>query len=552
LRPSAMHRGEVTPASHRPQSPHASSPRRVFAPQLLSLPVQQTPFPAVGAVAPLEPEHVEISVLSDLSQPPPGTIRTSLDLSLSTQHIVERSHFVVALDAAGRPTRRLVRPHVIQLSDILISIPVSHAEHLLFGSALLKPDELDFIGVWLADNYTLAALQRASVHIVTALDRAQMDDLRSVEPLEQRAGVVAEATGRRANMDAARDHVRRDAVDVGVSMNSAAGGRNVSTNCSGSAARLGTGVGRLGVGEGGTALRRTTRAMGVRDGKVGGPRKRPRKPELLQERQSIQDTLVHFNSKIAMFTAEDPAMAEMLMPARDDLEAKLRYVNAQLASCGGDSVYNLASPIRVHEMADIGGNDASGDANNASGRRIFGAFGNGNQTSVSSSPDIGDIAAVPEPFVPPAQIGDDAIRDDSSSEDADDFRMALPIDGSEYDLPLQYQSGRKRADGYVSTSDDEDAASGPGIYSTIDLASGGAYIASRGNHGDSFLRDGHSKVDDAFKAMIKSNGMDLTPRDEPSAESMSIKSVLNYSSDLERSTAARGPRRPRQFNLEKY
>lgn len=270
---------------------------------------------------PLRPEDVVIQIVLDAGM-------TALDqriASMVDEHsvIVEHSFLVVPMDSRGRPLRRLVRHMNIDLEDIRFHVNVSDAEMLFYSNRILNQTELERIGAWLAANYSLGALQRTSVRIVQELNAATIDRQdATAERLEQRALVVAEATGMRAAADADSDaHIPSQGRMFG-----------------GGTTGAGTGNGLRRVSAGGRRAARggaSTRDEG----------KRRRRSKLLEERQTMEDTLAQFEAKIAMFALEDPETAEMLMPAKLDLQMKLRGLQAELAAYGGDvgSVVEKAS-----------------------------------------------------------------------------------------------------------------------------------------------------------------------------------------------------------------
>lgn len=445
---------------------------------------------ASASLRPLEPEDVVIEILVDGHSARPLAHASPLD-DAQTQHIVERSFFVVPLSATGRPTRRPLRSVRVALNDIFVAVNVSPEEGLLYGCSTLKSDEVEVVTAWLVSNYSLASLRRTSVQIVQDLDAAQERDPRLAESLEQRALVVAEATGRRAAEEAASEE---------------SGSRG--------------------------GLRRTTRSMPppvarrtpAADAAFGG-HKRRRKADIIQETDCIEETLAQFNRKIAMFAVEDPATAEMLMPAKLDLESKLRHLRAQLASFGVNS-----------DVASAGG-----------------VRGNALTPSAEAAEQF-----APDPHAPE----DEYMREESSSDDENDLRMALPIDGSEYDVPFTSSvSGR---DGYVSSCDEEGDVAAvvrrPAEY-VIDLSGSrsrpGRLALERSGHPDS-EGDGADQpppssgrpVDDETFHLPTSPAMKsdfYTPRDSPRDSN----STVDYTSDLERAAAAT-PRTSRGANRKSW
>lgn len=389
-----------------------------------------------------------------------------------TEHIVERSFFTTPLNARGRPIRRPVSSLRIDLKSIQISVNSSPEEALLFGKSMLKSDEIEVVTSWLYKNYSLAALQRASVQVVQELEIEQENNPGLIDALEQRALVVAEATSRRAVDEAAKDD-----------------------------------------GGDGGHLRRV-RTRGLARPRVNNEEKRRKKTELLSEKDTLEETLASFNSKIAMFAVEDPATAEMLMPAKLDLEGKLRHVLAQLASCG------VASEEAKKEVPWAASPTGVGHA--------------------------GPFEEVPErvEFVPqPLEYMDE----DSSSEDERDLRMALPIDGSEYDMPLKTcMSGR---DDYISSCDEEDGTKFKKVGTAqfvIDLSGARSKgLGEDSDFGEISLKEEQGLVEEKLDEMSTINiptspvvKSDFMQRRTESPRSQ------GYDSDLETRTP-RGKRQPR-------
>jgi hypothetical protein len=337
---------------------------------------------------PLEADDIFIEIMVKGSST--CNVGVAKDLgSTRTNLIVERSFFVVPLSANGRQVRRPYRSAKIALDDIQVAVNASPEEGILFGQSVLKSDEVALVTSWLVANYSLASLQRTSVLIFQDLEASQTRDPRLAECLEQRALVVAEASGRRASQEAEAD----------------------TTSTGGS-------------------LRRTTRGLSVTSRGVSNASasnidmgSRQITLSLLQEKESIEDTLAQFNQKIALFAMDDPATAEMLLPAKIDLEGKLRHLRAQLASLGATETEHSGRPGgTVSDHLD----DAEYDCDFPRGQDYV--------TDTHENYEMND-----------------------SSEDQIDLRMALPIEGSEYDVPfLRNTSGR---DGYISSCDEDTMSS---------------------------------------------------------------------------------------------
>lgn len=356
---------------------------------------------------PLEAEDVEIELMVNGSSTS-ATGQSHLIGRSKARLVVERSFFVVPLNAEGKQMRRPNQTPRIGVDDIQVIVIASPEEGLLFGSSVLKSDEVELITTWLVKNYSLASLQRTSVQIFQDLEASHASNPRRAESLEQRALVVAEASGRRATQEADAD----------------------SANSKG-------------------RLRRTTRGMPASTRYASGATRRSaegsrqRKSTLLEEKQNIEDTLLQFNQKIAMFAMDDPATAEMLMPAKFDLEDKLRHLRAQLASLGATESEHSGD---AKDEACVHKEEGRGDLHNKRSHEYA--------TDAFDNDDISE----------------------ESSEDNIDLRMALPIEGSEYDLPfIRSSSGRS---GYISSSDGDLS---PGNYlASTPTAVGAEYVIDLG------------------------------------------------------------------------
>lgn len=344
---------------------------------------------ATAICRPLEPEDVVIEIT--LNGSTTNATGQSLLIERSETHIViERSFFIVPLTVEGKQIRRPCHPPAVAMEDIIVAVNCSPEEGLLFGSSVLKSDEIELVTSWLVENYSLASLQRISVQIFQDLQASQVNNPRLAESLEQRAHVVAEASGRRATQEAEAD----------------------TANSGGGLRRTTKGI---------TASTRDNANARIRNAESN----RQKKVTLMQEKQSIEDTLQQFNQKIAMFSKEDPATAEMLMPAKLDLEGKLRHLRAQLASLGAtESEHSGASCLKEPSQQEHKDRD--------------------------------------DPMSPTNEYVADSFTDDTSDDSSDDYdtdcKMALPIEGSEYDVPfVSNASGR---DGYISSSSDETLTQG--------------------------------------------------------------------------------------------
>lgn len=295
------------------------------------------------------------------------------------QWLVERSYFLVPLDTNGQPTRKLPEQESIDLADIAVRFRMSQEEVAFFDDRALRTGEVGDIAKWFAANYSLDRLKRLSVRLVQDLDSVHRSASALSEALGQRAQLVADATGQRAVSDSSAD---------------------VESGTGSSSQRIRERE------EGQNGERHVDEAY----------RRRPRRVNLIEEKKSIEDALNAFNAKLAMFETEDPASAEMLLPAKLDLEQKLRNINVQLAATGGDA-YRISKPsssaVRPEKIEEA---PQHIDTNSYTSRGYVPDF-----------PDYQDL---------------------SSSDDENDYGMAKPIHGSEYDTPFATTDSLRS--GYVS------------------------------------------------------------------------------------------------------
>jgi len=293
--------------------------------------------------------------------------------------IVESSYLTVPLDSKNRPTRRAPRLKPISLDDICLEVKLSNAEHHFYSDRTLGEQEVNTVSSWFAEHYSLRALQSTSIQILEQLQSAEKDgNSLVVTRLEQRALAIAEATAIRAAADAEHDVAQM--LHEQISKNGIIFGRNQQNK------RKGT----ISVVE----RRRIFRGK--------------RCAELRVERQSLLDTLERFNAKHEAYREEDEAMADMLMPAKRDLEEKLGKIQAEIASYGGDKPFSV-------------GNDTSCVARNG---------------GEAESSDM----YIPEP--------NSELFGVQSSDDEEDFEEAKTADAIE--LAAQFHVESSSREGYVS------------------------------------------------------------------------------------------------------
>jgi hypothetical protein len=241
--------------------------------------------------------------------------------------------------------------------------------------------------------------------------------------------------------------------------------------------------------------------------------------QLLEERKTIEETIASFKIKIARFELEDMATAQLLVPAKLDLEEKLRLMNISIEHCKEDS--SDPTPRTPQTRPETDSLDEAGLASS--------------------------IITVCQQC---STMTDDQ---ESSSEDDEDFRMALPIDGSEYDVPyISAISGKTGySSGQTDSSDDENSIHTNRSLRAIEHTSFGAeYIidlSSSKTPSSPRYRTGHRNA----RTMASSNtssdgnsGFDNTTPDvppdgtidtiqEPHSEEFSNTALVSSRSDLE-------------------
>jgi hypothetical protein len=357
----------------------------------------------------LEPDDVVIEILMDGAARLSRSKQSFPAFGAAAHVVTERSFFVTPRDAKGRPTRKLAHDMKIAVGDVQIQCVVHPHEELLYTRSLLDPNQVKAATDWLVQNYSLDRLQRVSAHVVQEIDSSQSSDDRHAileDALKQRATIVAEATAQRAALEAAMEDSSRSPVLKRVV-------RHIPHNA-----------------------RKPTERRHVE------PLKHLHHAQLLEERKTIEETIASFKIKIARFELEDMASAQLLVPAKLDLEEKLHLVNISIEHCKEDS--SDPTPRTPQARTDIDGLDEAGLATN--------------------------------PI--PAYQQCSTLTDDheSTSEDEEDFRMALPIDGSEYDVPyISAISGKTGySSGQTNSSDDESSIHTDGSLRAIEHTSFGA------------------------------------------------------------------------------
>jgi hypothetical protein len=434
----------------------------------------------------LEPEDVVIEILAD------GATRLSRSklsfpaFGAAAHVLTERSYFVIPRDTKGRPTRKLVHDMKIVVGDVQIQCVVHPHEVLLYTRTLLNSNQVKAATDWLVQNYSLDRLQRASAHVVQEIDSSQTQDDRHAileDALKQRAMIVAEATAQRAALEAATEDSSRSPVLKRVV-------RHVPHN-----------------------TRKPTEKRHVE------PLKHLHHAQLLEERKTIEETIASFKVKIAHFELEDMATAQLLVPAKLDLEEKLRLVNISIEHCKEES--SDPTPRTPQTRPET---DSLDEARLATS--VITVY----QHSSAMTDDQG-----------------------SSSEDDEDFRMALPIDGSEYDVPyIKAISGKTGySSGQTDSSDDENSIHKNRSLRAIEQTSFGAeYIIdlssfktpsspryrtgqrnARTMESSNYSSDGNSGFENMTPDVSPDGTID--PIQEPHSEEFSNSPLVSSRSDLE-------------------
>jgi hypothetical protein len=258
----------------------------------------------------LEAEDIVVDILAD-GDSKRSNSKLPFFIAREKPHVVtERSFFVCPRDSNGRPTHKLVQDMKIVVSELQIPCIIHEQEGLLFTRTTSNRDQITCLTTWLIQNYTLVSLQRVSVHLVIDMDALQTPSNPDIKgALEQRAAIVVEATAQRASTEAAAEDKSKS-----------------------------------------PTLKRIVRNIAPTVKTTKAAPKRIRRNELAEEQRTIEETLANFNRKIALFEKEDPVSAEMLIPAKLDLQNKLRLVSVLTESCKDDDFGTTNTAANVSQL----------------------------------------------------------------------------------------------------------------------------------------------------------------------------------------------------------
>lgn len=225
------------------------------------------------------------------------------------------------------------------LGHLHCSVAIAEEERWLYGDKDLPSHKLQALEDWLPVNLSFATLQRVSTFLLTS-------STAPTTAVDQRIRVLAEATVQRASLEADVDSSARAAGSEekkkkkGFKGFSLPGKKHKSSSaaaakgCNGGAAAVSPGRSRMNwevASSEGAAFRR--RAAGA-----GGGTTKMTTAELLAEKRSVEETLARFDAQLAALAAgggdDDGDMAGMLLPARQELDERLRGINAQLVAGG--------------------------------------------------------------------------------------------------------------------------------------------------------------------------------------------------------------------------
>lgn len=219
-------------------------------------------------------------------------------------------------------------------------IVISEEERWLYGDKELPGHKLEALEDWLSVHMPFATLQRVSAFLLTA----------STAPsaaVEQRIRVLAEATATRAALEADVDssalvtggeEKKKKKGFKGFSLpgkkrkpSSASSAKSSSGAAAAAASPRRSCMNWEQASSEGAAFRR--RAAGA----SGGGTAKMTTAELLTEKRSVEETLARFDAQLAALAAsgdDGGDMADMLLPARQELDERLRGINARLVAGG--------------------------------------------------------------------------------------------------------------------------------------------------------------------------------------------------------------------------
>lgn len=225
------------------------------------------------------------------------------------------------------------------LGHLHCPITMAEEERWLYGDKDLPSHKLQALEDWLPVNLTFATLQRVSTFLLTS-------STAPTAAVNQRIRVLAEATVLRASLEADVDSSAPAAGSQEKKKKKGFKGFSLPgkkhKNLSATAANEGS-VAAAAVSPGrsrmnwevasseGAAFRR--RAAGA-----GGGTIKMTSAELLAEKRSMEETLARFDAQLAALATsggdDHGEMADLLLPARQELDERLRGLNAQLVAGG--------------------------------------------------------------------------------------------------------------------------------------------------------------------------------------------------------------------------
>lgn len=219
-------------------------------------------------------------------------------------------------------------------------IVIAEEERWLYGDKDLPAHKLQALEDWLSVHMPFATLQRVSAFLLTS----------STAPsaaVEQRIRVLAEATAARAAIEADVDssapaaggeEKKKKKGFKGFSLpGKKSKSSSVATAKGGAAAAAAAASPRRSrmnweqASSEGAAFRRRAAGAG------GGGTAKMTTAELLAEKRSVEETLARFDAQLAALAAggdDGGDMADMLLPARQELDERLRGINARLVAGG--------------------------------------------------------------------------------------------------------------------------------------------------------------------------------------------------------------------------
>ncbi|GAB0494091.1 hypothetical protein MMPV_005381 [Pyropia vietnamensis] len=270
----------------------------------------------------------------------------------------------------GRRTEANVTADWTTLNHLHCFITMAEEERWLYGDKDLPSHKLQALEDWLPVNLTFATLQRVSTFLLTS-------STAPTAAVDQRIRVLAEATVLRASLEADVDSSATSAGSQekkkkkGFKGFSLPGKKHKPSSATAAnedtvtPAAMSPGRSRMNwevASSEGAAFRR--RAAGA----SGGTTKMTT-AELLAEKRSMEETLARFDAQLAALATsggdDHGDMADLLLPARHELDERLRGLNAQLVAGGtvtnvkaGEAIVPPISTDIIHgscSSATVGG-----------------------------------------------------------------------------------------------------------------------------------------------------------------------------------------------------